>query len=126
MHIHVHFGKRIEDGFSQIHINGHGILRIIFSGSSGIDLKGLVFVGIYTVQKGNDILAKLFKAFILHVNNRTDGRNTEYTLQMLHRVLKVKIRHGIHINSALGLSYLKFSVTFFQGIFNLVCQRIFK
>ena len=59
----------------------------------------------------------------LHVAAAADGVGGK---GQFHRVLKVKIRHGIHINSALGLSYLKFSVTFFQGIFNLVCQRIFK
>ena len=43
MHVHSHFRKSIQDRAAQLHIDLHGIKRIILSGASGRHLKTPVF-----------------------------------------------------------------------------------
>ena len=126
VNIHCHLRVCVQNRFAHVHVNLHGLLGIILAGTSRLHLEGTISIRIHICQILNYGLAKLFEALILHIDNRADTGNTEHLLQLLHSFLIIEIRQGIHEDSSLGLVNEELSLTFLQGMIDLVNQCILK
>ena len=126
MYIHLHIGISLQDSFSHIHVDGHGILGVIFPGTSRCHLERLITIGIYFCNVVNHGLTQLLKALILYVHYRADPRNAEDSLQVRYHFIIVEFRLCIHKDTSLRLVHQEFSFTFFQCVFDLAYQSIFE
>ena len=90
VYIHLHIGVSMQNGFAHIHIDGHGILGVIFPGTSRCHLESLVTVRIYLCNVVDHSLAQLLEAFILYMDYRADAGDTEDSLQMCHDFIIVE------------------------------------
>ena len=80
VYIHLHIGVSIENGFAHIHVDGHGILGVIFPGTSRCHLERLIAIGIYFCNVVNHGLTQLLKALILYVHYRADSGDSKDSL----------------------------------------------
>ena len=126
MNIHFHFRISVQNNASHFHIDFHGIQRIIFPRPSRRHFKRFMLVRIDFVQIFYDPFSQFLKAFVFNGNNRTDTGNPEHFLQSLHGILIIKRRDGVHIDSSVRLPHLEIPVCFFQGMANLLHERVFK
>ena len=80
MNIYTHFRERIKNYSTHFTVYLLGIHRIILPRTAGIYLEGNVLIRIILVHIIYHGLRKLFKAFILYMDDRTDSTDTEYSL----------------------------------------------
>ena len=126
MHIHPHLRISLQKRLSQICVDLHGLLGIVLPGTPGMHLEGFIPIRMdvsYVLHHG---LTELFKALILGIYHRTDTGNAKHMLQTSHGLVKIKFSLRLHIYPTLGLVNEKSSLTFFQGKFDLMNQRILK
>ena len=114
----------LQDSFSHIHVDGHGILGVIFPGTSRCHLERLIAIRIYLCNVINHGLTQLLEALILYVHHRTDPGNAEDSLQVRYHFIIVEFRLCIHEDTSLRLVHQEFSFTFFQCVFDLAYQSI--
>ena len=126
MHIYRSLRERIQDFLSDPCADFHGSDRIGFLCSSCIHLKASCISRISCFHISYDILCHLFKSLILIDHNRADAHNAEYSLQCLHRFIKVIFLRAEHIYTALLLCYCKFALYRLQSQFHLFYKGIFK
>ena len=88
--VHLHIGISLQDSFSHIHVDGHGILGVIFSGTSRCHLKRLIAIGIYFCNVVNHSLTQLLKSFILYMHYRAYSGDSEDSLYVCHNFIVVK------------------------------------
>ena len=79
MHIHTDLRKRIQDRFSQIPADLHGIFRVGLLRPSGLYLKCNVLIRIKFIHISHHVFFQLLKALIFHPNHRTDPYQAEHS-----------------------------------------------
>ena len=126
MHVHMHFRICIQNHASQFHVDLHGIKRIILPGASGRHLEALILIRIHRIDIVDNRFPKLVEAFIFHIDHRTDARYAEHFLQVSHRLVIIKSRHRVHIDTPVCFTHAKLALTLLQSILDLLHQRIFE
>ena len=126
VYIYTNLRESFQNRFTQITVDVHGALGIVLSCTSCLYLESNILIRIYRIHIGNYIFTQLLKAFILYMNNGTNGRDTKYSLEIINCLIKIKICQSIDIDSALCFGYFKFTLATSQCISDLVAESVFK